>query len=78
MRAELAGLSCCAVPFLRRAAGGMCWYYYTIVTEPVDKNARRISWSKSLRGTLFKTRRWWHVLVLLYQDQLIKMHLLYS
>ena len=39
MRAELAGLSLCAVPFLRRAAGGMCWYYYTIVPEPVDKNA---------------------------------------
>ena len=37
MRAELAGLSLYAVPFLRRTAGGTCWYYYTIVPEPVDK-----------------------------------------
>ena len=39
MRAELAGLSLCAVPFLRRAAGGTFWYYYTIVPGSVDKNA---------------------------------------
>ena len=39
MRAELAGLNLCAVPFLRRTTGGMCWYYYTIVPGSVDKNA---------------------------------------
>ena len=31
--------------------------YYTIVPTQVDKNARRIKLSKSLRGTLLKPRR---------------------
>ena len=30
MRAELARLNHCAVPFLSRAAVNLCWYYYTI------------------------------------------------
>ena len=30
MRAELAGLNHCAVPFLSRAAANLCWYYYTL------------------------------------------------
>ena len=29
MRAELTGLSHCAVPFLSRTAANLCWYYYT-------------------------------------------------
>ena len=28
MRAELANLNDCAVPFLSRAAVNLCWYYY--------------------------------------------------
>ena len=30
MRAELANLDHCAVPFLSRATVNLCWYYYTI------------------------------------------------
>ena len=29
MRAELANLNHCTVPFLSRAAVNLCWYYYT-------------------------------------------------
>ena len=29
MRAELASLTPCAVPFLSRAAVNLCWYYIT-------------------------------------------------
>ena len=29
MRAELANLNYCAVPFLSRAAVNLCWYYIT-------------------------------------------------
>ena len=31
MRAELANLNHCAVPFLSRAIANLCWYYYTLV-----------------------------------------------
>ena len=31
MRAELANLNDCAVPFLSRAAANLCWYYYTVI-----------------------------------------------
>ena len=30
MRAKLASLNHCAVPFLSRAAANFCWYYYTM------------------------------------------------
>ena len=30
MRAELANLNHCAVPFLSCVAANLCWYYYTI------------------------------------------------
>ena len=30
MRAELANLNVCAVPFLSRAAVNFCWYYYIL------------------------------------------------
>ena len=30
MRAELANLDDCAVPFLSRAAVNLCWYYYIL------------------------------------------------
>ena len=33
MRAELANLNNCAVPFLSRAAANLCWHYYRDVTE---------------------------------------------
>ena len=39
---------------------------YTIVPAQVDKNARRISLSESLRGTVVKPRRHQLVLVLYY------------
>ena len=29
MRAKLANLNDCAVPFLSSAADNLCWYYYT-------------------------------------------------
>ena len=29
MRAKLANLNDCAVPFLSRAGANLCWYYYT-------------------------------------------------
>ena len=38
-----------------------------IVPTQVERNARRISYSKSLRGTLFKPRRHQLVLVILYK-----------
>ena len=38
----------------------------TVVPAQVDKNARRINESKSLRGSIFKPRRRQLVLVLLY------------
>ena len=44
----------------------MQWIFRIIVPAQVGKNARWISWSKSLRGTLFKPRRRQLVLVLLY------------
>ena len=40
---------------------------YDIVPNQVDKNARRIIWSKSLHGALFKPRRSQLVSVLLYK-----------
>ena len=41
-------------------------YDATIAAAQVDKNARWISWFKSLRGTLIKPRRRQLLLVLLY------------
>ena len=41
-------------------------FIYNIVPAQVEKNARRISYSKSLLGTLFKPQRRQLVLVLLY------------
>ena len=38
MRAELANLNHCAVPFLSRATVSLCWYYYII-------RAKWSSWS---------------------------------
>ena len=32
MRAELANLNHCAVPFLRSAAANLCWYYSIVLT----------------------------------------------
>ena len=31
MRAELASLNDCAVPFLSRATVNLCWYYYSVL-----------------------------------------------
>ena len=31
MRAKLANLNHCAVPFLSRAVANLCWYYYVLV-----------------------------------------------
>ena len=33
MRANLASLKYCAVPFLRRAGANLCWYYYIYITS---------------------------------------------
>ena len=35
MRAELANLDHCAVPFLSRAAVNLCWYFYTVGLRPI-------------------------------------------
>ena len=49
-----------------RSFWGKIIIWSTVVPSQVDKNARWISLSKSLRGTLFKPRRRQLVLVLLY------------
>ena len=41
-------------------------FIYNIIPTQVEKNARRISYSKSLCGTLFRPQRRQLVLVLLY------------
>ena len=43
MRAELAGLNQCAVPFLSCAATNLCWYYYTSLSYPKYVNYHRVN-----------------------------------
>ena len=50
MRAEFAYLNDCAVPFLRRTAVNLCWYYYaysSIGYYTSHKNKYRKKWSRA-------------------------------
>ena len=38
MRAKLARLNDCAVPFLSRATANLCWYYYTYLSGEVEES----------------------------------------
>ena len=37
MRAEIANLNNCAVPFSSRAAANLCWYYIIYIFQPVSQ-----------------------------------------
>ena len=53
MRAKLANLNDCAVPFLSRAAANLCWYYYTCITVLVSQTSVLAACLSALLAELF-------------------------
>ena len=73
MRAELASLNLCAVPFLSRAGVSLSWYYYTF-TYDILYELRECSKVFSWNGYIFGRKQENNTALISYQLKLIKMH----